>query len=259
MDKHLQEVLDALPDSLQEIIKPKLEAAEQHYTGQLNEAQEALQSYEPFKIYLENNIDAAYVEQAVRLADELQREPDKVITQISDTWNLGFISKEEAEKLKAQTNDDWGSDDPPGNEEDDPRYKELLGKFEELQNKWEEQQNSQQYEDEVAQFEAQLDELEAKAKEENKPFNRLFVTALVAQADMELDEAVNEFYKVIGQEVSIEEVQNQNDEGKSDLPPVLGGNGSGSGSPDGTVNFGTMSKDDLNATVERLLAEANNQ
>lgn len=254
MDKHLQEVLEALPDSLQELIKPKLEAANQHFITQIEETNEALKAYEPFKIYLDNKIDPEYVEQSVRLADELQREPNKVIGQINEAWNLGFMTKEEAEKQFKANDDGWGSDDLEENPSVDPRYAELEKKLEELQGKWDEQQNHQDEEEQISAWEKELDALEEKAKEENKPFNRLFVTALVAQADMDPEEAVKEFYKVLGQEVVVEDNQDQSKD--NGLPNVLGGSGSGSGSPDGTVNFGTMSKDDVNATVEQLLKQA---
>lgn len=249
----INEVLEALPESLRPLIEPKLKELDQGYQTQIEEVNKSYEDLKSFQVYLDNNIDPAYVEQAVMLADQLQREPDKVISQINDAWKLGFVSKEEAEKLQEDLGsqlDDW---DTGSDISKHPQFLEMKQALEELQGSYNEDRSKQELEAEIAQFDSELDALEAKCKEENLPFNRLFVAALASQ-DVPLEDAVKQYHEVVGADLNIQAPEVK--ETDSGAPVVMGGNGSGSGSPDGTVDFGSMSKNDLNSAVADLVAKA---
>lgn len=254
-----QHILDALPESLHSVILPELKKWD---AGVTQKFQEIHASYEPLKAYqklAEHNIDPAYAEQAVTLADQLQADPTKVINQVNEAWGLGFVSKEQAEALKT-TNVDPDDDGDFDLANDDilnhPQVKAMQAALEQIQNDTKTRQELEEEEAQIAEFEAALEELEAKVTKDNLPFNRLFVTALMQQG-IDGEEAVKQYHEVLALNTSTDnpptdQVQQQ----ATDAPPVMGnGDNAGSGLPDGTVNFGSLSKNQLNDTVMQMLAQ----
>ena len=100
-----QSILDVLPESLHSLVIPKLKEWD---AGVTKKFQEIHAQYEPLKAYqkfVDNEIDPEYMEQAVIFADQLQRDPKKVVSQINESWDLGYLTPEQAQALQATTPD----------------------------------------------------------------------------------------------------------------------------------------------------------
>lgn len=265
-----QEILDALPDSLHPAIIPVLKKWDAGVTQKFQEIHASYEDLKPFKQFVENNIAPDYVEQAIILADELQRDPHKVVNRINESWELGYLNPEQAKEL---TQAQQQSNPPSGDEGEDlfgnlnndddimsnPKVKAMMESLTQIQQEFDSRKQAEEQEAEISEFEEYLDTLEAKVAESNLPFNRLFVTALIHQG-VDGEEAVKQYHEVIAQAAGSTQNTEQatNNSSGTDQPPVvMGGEGTaGSGSPDGSVNFGSLRKNDLNATVEQMLAQA---
>jgi hypothetical protein len=270
-------LLSKIPQEFHHQIIPDLQEWDKGVQERFNEIRGEYAELEKFKPLVDNNVDFDYVAQAVNLADALQRDAVGTIKEINQAWELGFVDKDEAAKLGQSAGDGTDNDNFLNDGSDDilnhPQVKAMQQALQELQNTYESDKTQKQREEEEAQalqeFEAQLDALEKKYTQpedgsEPLPFNRLFVTALMAQ-DIDGDEAVKQYHQVLAGTVNTDtDTKTQtNTPGSSDQPPVVMGNGgtAGSGSADGSVNFGAMSTSDFNDTVEQLLEQSlkNNQ
>jgi len=133
--------------------------------------------------------------------------------------------------------------------------------LDELQNNFQTDKEREEEEAAIAEFESELDELEQSYTDPNRdggplPFNRMFVTALISQG-LDGEAAVKQYHEVLALNTSSEEPPASNDTTGTQPPVVMGGEGTaGSGSADGTVNVGSLSRKDLNETVQQLLAKA---
>lgn len=267
-------LLSKIPPEFHNQIIPDLQEWDRGVQQRFTEIKSEYAEYEKFKPLVENNIDYDYVAQAVTLADELQRDAPKVISQINEAWNLGFVSKEDAEKLGQSAGDSTDKDDF-FNEGDDilkhPQVKAMQEALEQLQQTYESDKTAQQQQEEedarIAKFESDLDALEKKYTQpedgsDPQPFNRLFVTALMAQ-DIDGDEAVRQYHQAIAATIPPASNSDENTNPGSNGAPVVMGNGgtAGSGSSDGSVDYGKMNTSDFNDTVEQLLEQSlrNNQ
>jgi hypothetical protein len=260
-------MLDKLPPELHQLVIPIFQEWDKGVQEQFQKIRDEYKELEPFKEFHENNIDPEYIKQSVILADQLQREPGKIVSQINEAWNLGFVPKEEAEKLGQVAS-------PPGGDEDDlefdgvdiskhPEFKAMKQALDSLQGNYQSDKERLEQEEALAEFEAGLDELENSYTNPEReggplPFNRMFVTALISQG-MDADEAVKQYHQAlaistVGDGENNTPPPNENGE---EAPPVMGGGGStGSGSPDGSIDFGKMKTNDVNKAVQDLLAQS---
>lgn len=249
-------ILSKVPEALHSVLIPALAEWD---AGVNQRFQELHAQYEPLKAYknlADNGIDADYAEQAIILADRIQQNPKQIAEQLNQSFNLGFVSPEEAAKLgQGSPAGDPDADffsDPNADITKHPQFKQLADQISQFQQRFEESNQQQQERDQIEQFESYLDDLESSTKEKNLPFNRRYVTALMTQG-LSGEDAVSQYH----QDLAIQTVSdpNANDKPEDETPPiVMGGEGStGGGTPDGSVNFGSLPKNDLNATVAQLL------
>lgn len=257
--------LDVLPESLHNVVLPVLKDWDAGVQQKFQDIRSEYAELEGFKKFVDSNVDPEYVEQAVILADQLQREPGKIVTQINEAWNLGFVTPEDAAKLGQppvdNEGDNGGLDFEPDNDIfKDPRVKAMKDALDELQNNFQTDKEREEEEAAIAEFEAELDELEQSYTDPNReggplPFNRMFVTALISQG-VDGEAAVKQYHEVLALNSSSEDTSTkQTDEVKP--PVVMGGEGTtGSGSADGTVRPASLSRSDVNKTVQQLLAQA---
>lgn len=260
-------ILDVLPESLHGIVTPVLQEWDKGVQQRFQEIRSEYSELEPYKKFVEANIDPGYAEQAIILADQLQREPAKIVTQINEAWNLGFIPKDEAEKLGQSSHEDGDNGDLFDDGTDifkDPRVKAMKEALDNLQTEYMTDKQREEQEEALSEFEDYLDTLEQTYTDPEReggplPFNRMFVTALISQG-VDGETAVKQYHEVLAQNTSFEPTPNEQGGSSNPPPVVMGGEGSvGSGSPDGSVDIGSLSRKDLNATVEQLLAKAQEQ
>ena len=253
-------ILDALPESLHSLIRPHLESWDKGVEARFAEIHKQYEGYKPF---MDNNVDPRWLQQAAVFARNFEQDPEGIISKANETYKLGFITASEAEELRSQVssqNNDTNYEDLDLDEdenmrlEDNPVVKQLLEDSKKMQEILKVQQEEQELDRNAQEFNEYLDKFLVGDKAH---VSRDFVTALVAQG-FTGEQAVEEFNKALANTVSANGVTNQTtDSGSSNNneAPVIGGSAgtSGSGLPDGSIDFGGMSTDKLNETVEAML------
>lgn len=263
-------ILDVLPESLHSIVKPALQEWDKGVQAKFQEIRNEYAELEPYKEFVQHNIDPAYVQQSVILADQLQRDPQGVVSNMIETWKLDYVSKEEAAKL-------GNSSSPSGDEGDlfeedsnfditkHPQFKAMQDALDKVQQQT--QQTQQEKEQEAAQkeFDDYLESLEQEYINPEReggplPFNRTFVTALMSQG-LSGEDAVKQYHEAlaIASSPGTQQTQDSGSEQTPKPPVVMGGQGTvGSGSPDQAVNVTQLPRGELNSTVAQLLEAAAN-
>lgn len=265
LSPHWNKILSAIPAEYHEQIIPTLREWDGGVTRKFQEIHKQYEDYKPYEQFVKQGLDPNFVQQSVQLANELQADPRNTVSRINEAWNLGYVAPEAVNQLQQQQ-DPTGTGflDESGTEMDitkHPQFQAMLQAVQSLQTNFEQSNQQREEEQLLAEFEAELDEAEAKYSEKKLPFNRDFVTALVAQGQ-DIDSAVTEYHKVLAASgVKIANEAAQTDSGAAQqmdfsfLP--MGDEGTiNSGVPQQPVNFGTMNNNDLNATVEQLLAQS---
>lgn len=265
LSPHWNKILSAIPAEYHEQIIPTLREWDGGVTRKFQEIHKQYEDYKPYEQFVKQGLDPNFVQQSVQLANELQADPRNTVSRINEAWNLGYVAPEAVNQLQQQQ-DPTGTGflDESGTEMDitrHPQFQAMLQAVQSLQTNFEQSNQQREEEQLLAEFEAELDEAEAKYSEKKLPFNRDFVTALVAQGQ-DIDSAVTEYHKVLAASgVKIADEAAQTDSGVAQqmdfsfLP--MGDEGTiNSGVPQQPVNFGTMNNNDLNATVEQLLAQS---
>lgn len=243
-------ILDAVPPEFHPVIIPQLQEWDKGIQQKFADIRSEYDELKPYEAFVKNNIDPDYAQQAVLLADQLQRDPKQVLLQVNDAWDLGYVPKEEVARPDDGGNMDFDDTDDIFK---NPQVKAMQEALEKIQAELAQQQEQSAEESELAEFEAYLDELETKTTEAGQPFHRTFVTALISEG-LDGDEAVKQYHQVLAG--ATPESSTTKDE-EAPPPVVMGGNGTtGSGSPDGSIQFSSLSKNDLTNTVEQLLARA---
>lgn len=242
-----QEVLDSLPEELQGLVKPKLEAWDQ---GVQKKLQEVHAKYDPYKTLVEQGVDPKFVEGAMHLAQQIQQNPAAVIEQANTAFNLGYV-KTDPNAPKPEEEEEYEYDGTDITQH--PAFKQITEQLTQLQQGYTTREQAEAEADAQAEYEAQLEALHTDAQGNRVEFNDLYVTALVSQG-VTPEEAVNQYQQMLTAEV-----------GKVATPPVtkdqppvvLGGAGTvGSGVPDAGVNFATMKDGEVMDLVNNILQQA---
>lgn len=256
-----QEILKDIPPEYHAFIKPKLAEWDAGVQKKIEDTRAEFSDLLEFKNLVDNNISPEYVEQAIALADQLQADPKKVVEQVNEAWKLGFVDSTQI--TTPPSAGDGTEDNLLGldNEIDitkHPKWAEMESKLNELETA---HQTASEAEEEAANlkaFETYLTGLKEETLAKNLPFDETFVTALIAQG-VDGEEAVKQFHTIIASAgVTIDPNATTTTDKTEDTPPVvIGTEGTtGGGLPDGSINMGTLSKNDLNSTIEQLLGQA---
>lgn len=257
-------ILDSIPESLHPLIKPKLEEWDK---GVQTRFAEIHKQYEGFKPFMDNKVDPQWLQQAARFAAQFEQDPAEILSRANKTYELGFITPDEAEALKQQiaapSNDDDNDDDFDWDEnemklEDSPVFKQLLETTSELQKRLAEQDASTEEERAAAEYERYLDEF---LSGDNAHVNRTFVTALMAQG-FTGEQAVEEYNQALAGNLNVDSgdtsptstVDTPVNNGGQVPPVIMGSEGTaGAGITDGAIKYGDMSKNQLNETVDAII------
>lgn len=261
-----QEILNEIPEEYHAFIKPKLQAWDAGVQKKIEDTRAEFADLEAFKFLVDNDINPEYVQQSIYLADQLQADPKKLVTQVNEAWQLGYNLDAEAPKTPpaGEGTEDNLLDLGDGTQVDitkHPKFAEIEAQLNALQSAHETAQQAEQESADLQAFETYLNGLEQSTKEKNLPFDKTFVTALISQG-VDGEEAVKQFHTLIasaGVQLPNGE-DNTQQQTKQDPPPVVMGTAgsTGGGLPDGTVNYGSLSSNDLNSTIEQLLDQSLN-
>ena len=250
------ELLDGIPQEFHPLITPKLQEWD---NGVKKRLEELTGRYDPYKPLVEQNIDPAFVTGAVEFATQLQSDPEEIIGQLIDAFGIeSFVKKDDMSQQQVP-----GSNDPDPFEElgiditKHPAYIAQQEALQQIQERFSQFDQTEQEKAQVAEVENLLTSLEA----EHGPFNRLFVTALLAQG-IDGAEAVKVYKDTINQAAG-ELIAQQNNppaqqQQQQTVPVVMGTDGAaGSGVAGEGFNFATAKNSDINALVLQMLNAAN--
>jgi hypothetical protein len=250
-------LLSKIPEEFHNQIVPDLKQWDQQVQSKFQEIHASYEPLKAFKSFADNGIDSDYAWKAVQLADQLQNDPGRVVNDINEAWKLGYTAPGVTPPASSSEDDDLF-----GESDDDitshPKFKAMQDALTQVQAKFKEDAEREQEDAEIADFEAELDSLESATKEKNLPFHRLFVTSLMAQG-LSGEDAVKQYHEALA--ITSTSVDNAAPESAVETPsaetPVMGSAGStGSGLPDGSVDYAKLNRNDFNSTVEQLLAQA---
>lgn len=251
-----QEILDKLPESLHSVIKPTLQKWDEGVNKRFAEIHA---KYDPYKELVENSVDPDLIRTGINLAVRFQNEPEVVVQQAIEAFELGYVTQDQYEQALNQN--DSSSYDPDDSEIlNDPRFKQM----EELVSSMKDRLDKDEQERLQASEQSKLDKTLEKLKEEHGDFDTMFVMTMIANG-MDGATAVKQYQDTIDQAVAARLETNSNDNhdnNNGDTPVVLGngqGGGSGSGLPDNPVQLGDMKTSDINQLVEQMLAQSKDQ
>lgn len=252
-----QGILNALPESLHNLIIPELKKWDAGVQQKFAEIRSEFDEYKAYETLVKNNIDPAYAEAAVQLADQFQRDPKKVIEQANSAWDLGYVHKDQVQAAQPPLGESGGDQDFLDDDDilKNPKVKAMHDALNQLQQEFQTTKQQTEQERALEEFEEYLNELEKTTTEKNLPFNRTFVTALISQG-IDGEDAVKQYHQVLAGSTTVETPPTETSNSTEQPPVVMGQEGStGAGTPDGSVDFGALSTNDLNATVVQILAQ----
>lgn len=246
-----QELLSLIPGELHPLLIPVLKKWDQNVNDQFAKIRGEYDEFKPYKALIDAGIDPTFAQQAAGLVNRLQQDPETILREINDNWNLGYLPKDQV---------------PPATDEDpemtygddffnDPRVKAMADTLSSLQNQFKQQEEKEANEAALAELEDELDGLEEATTGKNLPFDRTFVMALMSQG-FSGDEAVTHLHTMLAAQGVNTLQQQEQQQDQSPPPVVLGGAPSGSGLPEQPIKFGSLSRKDLNNTVAQMLAQA---
>lgn len=257
-----QEILDVLPEEFHGLIKPQLAKWDKGVQDKLTEVRE---QYAPYKEFIDNNVPAETLKNAYGLLNEFQTDPESVVKQAIEAFELDFVDPEThanavAQAQAAAAGDDDGLDLGDGTDfsslENHPQFKQLMTMVEGLQGTLTEKQK----EDQAKAEQEALDNTLAKLQEDKGDFDKVYVMTLMANG-MTGEKAVEQYQTTINQatEAKLKEQGITLSGGQSDTPIVMNGGGdAGSGVAADPVDLGQLKNNELNDMVVELLSQSDN-
>lgn len=253
-------LLDKLPPALHPMVMPVLEEWDKGVQDQFTKIREEYKPYEAFKPFVENNIAPDYAWQSVVFADELQQNPAKVVDQVTQAFNLEYVSKADHEKALAEAQANSSDDSGDLFETEDgtkldlskiPEFAKVQQTLEQMQTQSEEERKREEEQNAIDEFNASLDELEEKVTADKKPFNRKVITAFMASG-LSGEDAVKEFHLLLGENANTDTTDDTSN--NTDAPVTMGNGGNaGSGTGEQPIKWAEMSSSDFNSNVAKIL------
>lgn len=246
-----QELLSQIPEEFHNMIIPKLTEWDKK---QQDQVQALHTQYDPYKDLIEQGIDPADIEKAAYLLEQFQTNPDAVVKQAIEAFELPYqladsnSGNNQNQPPAANNDSEWEYGDDLANH---PLVKQLTTQLETVQNQLKTREEREQEEASASEFQQELTKLQEQYKDQGE-FDNLYVTALVAQADMEPEEAVKAYYQMKADILA--GAQQQNQQQQNQPPVVMGGDGnSGSGLPAEPVKIGELTKGGVSDLVIQML------
>jgi hypothetical protein len=240
-----QEVLNELPEDLRPLIRPKLEEWDKRTQGLV---QGVHSQYDPYKKFVENNIDPQVLEQSLYMANALQKDPEAFVKRVIENYGIEAFNAQQQEEEEDEDVSDWDGEDISKH----PQFLALAQQLEQINSTLTEQQQKEQQTQAEREHEAYMESLKAKYEDKGE-FDELYVSALMANG-LEGDKAVEMYYDTISKAVAAATGQQQTQQDQQQPPVVMGGSGNaGSGLPDQKVSMGSLSNGDVQDLVIEML------
>lgn len=239
-----QELYDVMPSNLHPQIKPVLEKWEQGTQQKFQEYSERDKRYEPYKDFIENDIPADRIAEALQLAQLIDTDPRGLLEQMQ-----AFFGEDNSQQQQQQPQ---GQDDPnfepsfedqPFDLESDPRFQQLAQQQDIIANFLAQQTQAELAQEADSALEAELNSLKESAGE----FDERYVLTLAASG-MELADAVKQYQELV-------EGIRSRPAPDANMPTVIGGGGVPAETPD----MGNLTANDRKSLVMNILKQASEQ
>ena len=240
-----QELYGVLPDSLHSVVKPVLEKWETGTNTKFQEYAETQKAFEPYKPFIDNQIPAEQIEQALAVAQLIDSNPKQFMEQMQ-----AFFGEQEPQIQQQQQQP---NNEPPGGEtfgeepfdlESNPYIQQMRQQQDTIANYLAMQAQQQQQQEADAQLAQELDAL----KQKHGEYDERYVITLAASG-MPLEDAVKQYHQFV------DSVRNQ-PRADANVPNILSPSG---GVPSEQVNPADMTPEQRKAFVIAALAQANGQ
>lgn len=248
-----QELYGVLPESLKPVVDPVLQKWEQGNQQKIQQYAEQQKAYEPYKDFVENNIPAESIQQALAVMQMIDQNPQEFLQQMQTFYGLqeqpNVNQQQQQPNTQQQPNNepqgnDYSFDEQPFDLESDPRFKQIKEQQDIMANFLAMQAQQEQQAKEDAQLEADLTSL----REKYGDYDEDYVLG-IAMNGGELEDAVKK-YKALEESIRTKPAADAN------LPNILT---PGGGVPSENVNPADWTDQQRKAHVMNLLAQANRQ
>lgn len=235
-------LLNIIPAEFHSQIEPVLSEWDQGVSQQFNK-------YSPYKALIDNQVDPAFVADALRFAQDFEKDPKAFMGRVNEQLDLGYMPAEQARQV-TQEDDLFGEQDSKKAILESPEFKQMREAVLEMQRRDQEAEEERQREAELDAFDAEIDSfLENKGQ-----VNKLFFSSLRA-AGLSNEAAWEQYQKEVATLLGKEYVPNTGEQPSGGQAPVImssDGN-SGSGNPQDAVEYGKLKNNDLDDIVIQML------
>lgn len=258
------DILSKIPQALHNDVIPFLQANDQRI-------QQETTKYAPYKQFVEQNIDPAWLNVAAQFVKDLEANPRETMARVNREWELGFVSSEEAQRqnltnLNPNNNGNQSYEDDvfntgnPGNQQQvditsHPAFKQAVEQIQQLSQTMAQQQEAQNQRAQIDAFESEIDSY----LDDKKYVDKLYFTSL-RSAGLSNEQALEHYNQTMVSQFGDNWQQNiKQPENTQTAPVVMDNNGTvGSGTPTDPSNFGKMSNNDIDDVVAQMLQNAAN-
>jgi hypothetical protein len=229
-----------MPSYLHPQIKPVLEKWEQGTQQKFQEYSERDKRYEPYKDFIENDIPADRIAEALQLAQLIDTDPRGLLEQMQ-----AFFGEDNGQQQQQQPQGQEGEfepsfEDQPFDLESDPRFQQLAQQQDIIANFLAQQTQAELAQEADNALEQELTQLRESAGE----FDERYVLTLAASG-MELGDAVKQYQSLV-------EGIRSRPAADANAPTVIGGGGVPSEMPD----MANLSQNDRKSMVMNILKQA---
>lgn len=230
-------LLEQLPESLHNIAIPHLQkwdSGVQEMVGKVHS------QYEPYKPFLEQNLDPASLYQGYQIQQALEADPAKFIEAVMDFYKIAPVEQ-------GQQPEESGEEEPAYYDvNNDPEFQRIKGMSESMAQLILAQQQQQQESTEDSQLDADLDA----ARQELGEFDEDYVLQRMIYFEEDPRTAVQSYHQFVQDTIT----QSRNP--SASAPVIMG---SGGGTPVQPTAVNNMQPQDRRALIAQMLATANAQ
>lgn len=232
-------LLEQLPQSLHGMVTPHLKEWDKNYTQSM---QKVHSQYEPWKPFIENQVDPNVAYQSWQAIQNLEANPQGFVEAIIEHYGLQQMLAEQGQQ---EAFNEGEEELAPFDIAQDPEFQRVTGITEQMAQLLLTQHQQQQ----ESQFDALVDQDLAAAKDKHGEFDEDYVLQRMAMLEEDADTAVQAYQNMVNNVVA-----------KSRNPgagaPVI--MGSGGGTPSTATSLANLQPKDRRALIAQTLANAAN-
>lgn len=235
-----QELYEVMPSNLHSQMKPVLEKWEQSSQQRIQQYAEENKRYEPYKDFIENDVPADRIAEALQLAQLIDTDPRGLLEQMQAFFGEDNGQQQQPQGQEGDPNFEPSFEDQPFDLESDPRFQQLAQQQDIIANFLAQQTQAELAQEADNALEAELNSLKESAGE----FDERYVLTLAASG-MELADAVKQYQSLV-------EGIRSRPAPDANMPIVMGSGGVPADAPD----MSNLSANDRKSLVMNILKQA---